>query len=169
MARGFFGIINLIGVIMNKFLKNTLVIAVMVLISEFVINKSKILSIGTESDWFSFWGNVFGAGVGVLGAYIILQIQLKNDSKRYEETQVDNTFFNMIDAFQYTQDKLGKQDCKILLNDIREDRRRFIERMRWAVKIELYKGKHQLYKELLRYYFLINHLTILCFKHMSKI
>lgn len=129
---------------MNKFLKNTLVIAVMILISEFVINKSKIFSIGTGSDWFSFWGNVFGAGVGVLGAYIILRIQLKNDSKKYEETQIDNTFFNMIDLFQNIQSKLEEQDYTQLLSSIRNEKYNYIEKKRWDEKLDLYNRKTKL-------------------------
>lgn len=132
---------------MNKFLKNTLVIAVMVLISEFVINKSKILSIGTESDWFSFWGNVFGAGVGVLGAYIILQIQLNIESKKYIETQIDNTFFNMIDLFQNIQEKLGQESCTFLINRISESKNYYVKNKKKKEREELYQKNEKVIRQ----------------------
>ncbi|MFK4900576.1 putative phage abortive infection protein [Lactococcus petauri] len=131
---------------MNKFLKNTLVIIVMVLISEFAINQSKIFSMGTESDWFSFLGNVFGAGVGVLGAYIILQIQLKNDSKKYEETQIDNTFFNMLTLFQSTQSNLN-DTCTSILESIGIIKDSDIKHMWDEEKEKVFKDNYKQLKE----------------------
>lgn len=76
--------------------------------------------IGSNSDWIAFWGSVSGSILGVLGTYTVLRIQLETDKKKYEETQIDNTFFNMINLFQKLQENMETSTSRELLEEIRE-------------------------------------------------
>ena len=60
-----------------------------------------------NSDWLGFWGNItsgiiglIGAGLGVLGAYYVMQKQLKAENEQYRKDKIDNTFFNLLGLFQ---------------------------------------------------------------------
>lgn len=74
--------------------------------------------IGSNSDWIAFWGSVSGSILGVFGTYKVLRIQLDNDKKKYEETQIDNTIFNMIALFQKVQENIKPGISKKLLGRI---------------------------------------------------
>lgn len=76
--------------------------------------------IGSNSDWIAFWGSVSGSILGVFGTYKVVHIQLETDKKKYEETQIDNTFFNMINLFQKLQENMGTGTSGNLLGEIRE-------------------------------------------------
>lgn len=61
----------------------------------------------TNSDWLGFKGNILsgfigliGAGLGVLGAYLVMQKQLKAENEQYRKDRIDNTFFNLLGLFQ---------------------------------------------------------------------
>lgn len=70
---------------------------------------------GLESqNWLDFSGNILGSLLGVLGAYLILRYQFKVDQKNSEITQIDNTFFNMLDLFQKVQDDVQKKSFTVL-------------------------------------------------------
>lgn len=69
----------------------------------------QIISVGTNSDWIGFWGSMLGAIFGVIGTFLVLQIQIRKDSERFEQTQLDNTFFNMLELFQKVQEGVGSK------------------------------------------------------------
>lgn len=44
---------------------------------------------GTPDGWLSYWGGIFGSGIGVIGALLVLREQINFE-------KVDNTFFNLL-------------------------------------------------------------------------
>ena len=44
---------------------------------------------GSPDGWLSYWGGIFGSGIGVIGALIVLREQINFE-------KVDNTFFNLL-------------------------------------------------------------------------
>ena len=80
-----------------------------------------IVSVGSNSDWISFWGSMLGAIFGVIGTFFVLQIQIKKDNERFEQTQIDNTFFNMLDLFQRVQAEVDKKKFRTKRLDFEEE------------------------------------------------
>lgn len=71
----------------------------------------------TNSDWLGFKGNIisgiiglFGAILGVLGAYLVMKKQLKAQNEQYRKDRIDNTFFNLLGLFQNVRDELETDD-----------------------------------------------------------
>lgn len=109
--------------------------------------------IGSNSDWIAFWGSVSGSIFGVFGTYQVLRIQLENDKKqydeaqkRYEDTQVDNTFFNMIDLFQNIQSKLEAGRCAKIVDDIEKSKYYYIKNKKKSERSEVYYKNQELIK-----------------------
>lgn len=80
-----------------------------------------IVNVGTNSDWISFWGSMLGAIFGIIGTFFVLQIQMKKDNERFEQTQIDNTFFNMLGLFQRVQEEVDKKKFCIKRYDFVEE------------------------------------------------
>lgn len=101
-------------------------------------NQIEILNAGENSDWISFWGSMLGAVFGVIGTFLILQIQIKKDNERFEQTQIDNTFFNMLELFQKVQDDVQGKTNNVLnidvftriLNEISLNKKNYLEQKR---------------------------------------
>ncbi len=77
----------------------------------------------TNSDWLGFGGNVasgfiglIGAGLGVYGAYWVMQKQLKTENEQYRKDKIDNTFFNLLGLFQNIREEL---DSSEIISDIK--------------------------------------------------
>lgn len=49
-----------------------------------------------EEGWLGFWGGIIGSAIGVLGAFLVLNEQIKEERKQNEQHQIDNTFFNLL-------------------------------------------------------------------------
>lgn len=103
--------------------------------------------IGSNSDWIAFWGSVSGAIFGVFGTYQVLRIQLENEKKqyeeaqkRYEETQIDNTFFNMVDLFQIIKGSLKPGSTSNLLTEMEK-------RKREDITLNIRREKRELYEK----------------------
>lgn len=110
--------------------------------------------IGSNSDWIAFWGSVSGSILGVFGTYLVLRIQLENDKeqyeeaqKRYEDTQVDNTFFNMIELFQNIQSKLEIGRCTKIIVDIKNAKDYYIKNKKETERSEVYEKNYDLIKQ----------------------
>lgn len=78
----------------------------------------------TNSDWLGFWGNItsgiiglIGAGLGVLGAYLVMQKQLKVENEQYRKDRIDNTFFNLLALFQNVRDELDSSKLLFTINN----------------------------------------------------
>lgn len=82
---------------------------------------------GTGDGWLGFWGGCIGSIIGVAGAYVILQRQLRKERETYEEVRTDNTFFNLLNMFIDQQnylvsEKENKKDIfEIMLENIRKE------------------------------------------------
>lgn len=81
----------------------------------------------TNSDWLGFLGNIasgiiglIGAGLGVYGAYSVMQKQLKVENEQYRKDRIDNTFFNLLGLFQNVREEL---DSSEIISDIKSLRR----------------------------------------------
>lgn len=131
-------IYTLIGIIISPILISTLC-------NLADLNQIKLFNAGKNSDWISFWGSMLGSVFGVVGTFLVLQIQIKKESerfddtqnqlqnqiieekKRFELTQIDNTFFHMLDLFQKVQDNINKENFSTSTIDI-DDNFEFIKR-----------------------------------------
>lgn len=78
----------------------------------------------TNYDWLGFWVNVasgfiglIGAGLGVLGAYWVMQKQLKAENEQYRKDKIDNTFFNLLGLFQNVRDELDSSKLLVSINN----------------------------------------------------
>ncbi|ARE20551.1 putative phage abortive infection protein [Lactococcus lactis] len=87
----------------------------------------------SDSELLSFAGDILsgligllGAGLGVYGAYYVMQKQLKAENEQYRKDKIDNTFFNLLGLFQNVQKDLDKDyiiDCiEKDRNSIRNDK-----------------------------------------------
>lgn len=99
------------------------------------LNQINIFNAGENSDWISFWGSMLGAVFGVVGTFLVLQIQIKKDNERFEITQIDNTFFNMLDLFQKVQDDVHKEKLSIPVVDIDDN----FEKVEREIKIDIFE------------------------------
>lgn len=84
----------------------------------------------THSDWLGFWGNILsgiigliGAILGVLGAYYVMQKQLKAENEQYRKDRIDNTFFNLLGLFQNIRDELDSSNLLDSIRDIKSNKR----------------------------------------------
>ncbi len=67
----------------------------------------------SDSELLSFAGDILsgligllGAGLGVYGAYYVMQKQLKAENEQYRKDRIDNTFFNLLGLFQNIREEL---------------------------------------------------------------
>lgn len=49
-----------------------------------------------EEGWLGFWGGIIGSAIGVLGAFLVLNEQIKEEREQNGQQQIDNTFFNLL-------------------------------------------------------------------------
>ncbi|MBK0038845.1 MULTISPECIES: putative phage abortive infection protein [unclassified Enterococcus] len=79
----------------KKFIAWALIITLIIipLVIQGVINWDTMNN-GSDDGWLGFWGGYLGSIIGVVGALIVIQIQLENEKKRFdEETKArDNEF-----------------------------------------------------------------------------
>lgn len=73
---------------------------------------------GSDDGWLGFWGGYLGAIIGVVGAYLILQMQVQKETEARErekveadkvrhDEKVDNTFFNLLALHNEQQNNLN--------------------------------------------------------------
>ncbi|HGF8374483.1 TPA: hypothetical protein QFC53_002684, partial [Enterococcus faecium] len=67
-----------------------------------------------EDGWLGFWGGVIGSGLGVVGAFLVLNKQIKQDKIESKKSKIDNTFFNLLDMF--TQLKERRVNEEVFIN-----------------------------------------------------
>jgi len=91
----------------------------------------------SDSELLSFAGDILsgligllGAGLGVYGAYYVMQKQLKAENEQYRKDRIDNTFFNLLGLFQNVQkeldsDKFIKSIKKHLASHQSDERNRY--------------------------------------------
>lgn len=67
----------------------------------------------SDSELLSFAGDILsgligllGAGLGVYGAYYVMQKQLKAENEQYRRDRIDNIFFNLLGLFQNVREEL---------------------------------------------------------------
>lgn len=70
----------------KKFIAWALIITLIIipLVIQGVINWD-IMNNGSDDGWLGFWGGYLGSIIGVVGALIVIQIQLENEKKRFDE------------------------------------------------------------------------------------
>lgn len=90
---------------MEKLRKNRLIYTIIaIIISPILVsilckvadyNPIKLINIGENSDWISFWGSVLGAIFGVVGTFFVLQVQLTSDKnkERLKELEDERPYF----------------------------------------------------------------------------
>ncbi|WP_282675242.1 putative phage abortive infection protein [Lactococcus lactis] len=77
----------------------------------------------SDSELLSFAGDILsgligllGAGLGVYGAYWVMQKQLKAENEQYRKDRIDNTFFNLLGLFQNVRDELDSSNLLVAIN-----------------------------------------------------
>ncbi|MGP9026482.1 putative phage abortive infection protein [Candidatus Enterococcus leclercqii] len=70
----------------KKFITWALIITLIIipLVIQGVINWDTMNN-GSDDGWLGFWGGYLGSIIGVVGALIVIQIQLSNEKERFEE------------------------------------------------------------------------------------
>lgn len=70
----------------KKFIVWALIITLIIipLVIQGVINWDTMNN-GSDDGWLGFWGGYLGSIIGVVGALIVIQIQLENEKKRFDE------------------------------------------------------------------------------------
>lgn len=81
----------------------------------------------TNSDWLGFGGDIasgfiglIGAGLGVYGAYWVMQKQLKVENEQYRKDRIDNTFFNLLGLFQNIKVELEAERITLFISRDRD-------------------------------------------------
>lgn len=80
---------------------------------------------GSPDSWLGFWGSLLGSLLGVIGAYLVMSVQLQLDKKQHYEEKIDNTFFNLIDLFQSIRE-VAKKDVTSSYKKIEKARDEFV-------------------------------------------
>ena len=60
---------------------------------------------GTPDGWLSYWGGIFGSGIGVIGALVVLREQINFE-------KVDNTFFNLLNMHNDVLNSIRNRNLK---------------------------------------------------------
>ena len=63
--------------------------------------------------WLGFWGGVIGSGLGVVGAFLVLNKQIKQDKIESKKSKIDNTFFNLLDMFTQLKERRVNEELFI--------------------------------------------------------
>ena len=99
----------------------------------------------SDSELLSFAGDILsgligllGAGLGVYGAYYVMQKQLKAENEQYRKDRIDNTFFNLLGLFQNVREEL---DSSNLLNSIRDIKSIKRDRQKYKYYNQLFESK----------------------------
>lgn len=71
-----------------------------------------------NEPFLGYYGSILGAIIGVLGAYIILSTQLNQDKESFNKTQIDNTFFNLLNLFKEVKTPIPQKIFRKLLGTI---------------------------------------------------
>lgn len=82
----------------------------------------------SDSELLSFAGDILsgligllGAGLGVYGAYYVMQKQLKAENEQYRKDKIDNTFFNLLGLFQNVREELDSSNLLVAINSSNSD------------------------------------------------
>lgn len=59
--------------------------------------------------WLGFWGGIIGSGLGVVGAFFVLNKQIKQDNAEIEKAKVDTTFFTLLDMHIRLKEKIKSE------------------------------------------------------------
>ncbi|MDM7533518.1 putative phage abortive infection protein [Lactococcus lactis] len=99
----------------------------------------------SDSELLSFAGDILsgligllGAGLGVYGAYYVMQKQLKAENEQYRKDRIDNTFFNLLGLFQNVREELDSSNLLYFIRDIKSIKR---DRQKNKYYNELFESK----------------------------
>lgn len=109
-----FSILEIIWFTMKKIYKISPLLIVMLLIAFSII----LPSIMPNTTYLEYYGSILGSILGILGAYLVLSKQLKQDKKSFNKTQIDNTFFNLLSLFKEIKNPIPPKIFLRLLGDI---------------------------------------------------
>ncbi|WP_321388686.1 hypothetical protein [uncultured Enterococcus sp.] len=73
---------------------------------------------GAEEGWLGYWGGV----IGIIGAYAVLRIQLKNDKYQSQIQSIDSTFFQLLDMTNKNFEK-REYDLSNLYKEIQKEKK----------------------------------------------
>ena len=77
---------------------------------------------GSDDGWLGFWGGYLGSIIGVLGALLVFQLQLKDENQARKEEKTDNTFFNLLNLHNEQKVELLKiNSFNMILETIEEE------------------------------------------------
>ena len=86
------------------------------LIIGLMMEAKKIFPIGGNEDaWLGYWGSI----VGIMGAYVVLKVQMRSENKKHKGVTVDNTFFNLLNLHNEVL-KENEKIMKKINSDIEE-------------------------------------------------
>lgn len=113
-----------------------------------------IISIGllhkaSKPDALDFIGNIIGSLIGVLGAYLVLQVQINNDALRYKNEKDESTYFKILDMFKNEKEDLLAINYDVFtetLDEIKNEKSNLIKRKLYEKKQELFKNSKKYFE-----------------------
>ncbi|MDB1690192.1 putative phage abortive infection protein [Enterococcus casseliflavus] len=86
----------------NSYIKTGFLFLILPIVIAWILSNFEL-----KEAWLGYWGGILGSALGVLGAFLILKEQIKNDKTSLEvqlendrvqnkRQQIDNTFFNLL-------------------------------------------------------------------------
>lgn len=85
----------------------------------------------SSSDALNFLGNIIGSIIGVIGAYFVLQEQIKNDAQKYKFDKDESTYFKILEMFKNQKNDLLAIDSDVFRNVLHEivvEKSKFLKR-----------------------------------------
>lgn len=101
---------------------------------------------GSPDSWVGFWGSLLGSLLGVIGAYLVMSVQLQSDKKQHYEEKTDNTFFNLIGLFQEIREG-SKNDVVSSLDEIKKAKEEMNEDKKVEDKLKKFKDDKDFFYE----------------------
>lgn len=95
---------------------------------------------GSPDSWVGFWGSLLGSLLGIIGAYLVMSVQLQSDKKQHYEEKIDNTFFNLIDLFQGIRE-VAKEDVTSSYKKIEQARDELVANKQKTGKLKKFKQR----------------------------
>lgn len=100
----------------------------------------------SDSELLSFAGDILsgligllGAGLGVYGAYYVMQKQLKAENEQYRKDRIDNTFFNLLGLFQNIREELDSSKLLVSINNYNSTEKEYKKDKYYKALFELKK------------------------------
>lgn len=98
---------------------------------------------GTPGEWLGYWGGIIGSILGIAGALLVFNEQLKNEKEISRISHVDNTFFNLLELHNQVKEKLGNKNIyDEIKNEIRQKEKAIISDKKEVFKQKLFKKNY---------------------------